>query len=92
LAFYGLKLELWMGYFSVILYAVTAVYFAGVMVRLMLTLTPVVCVLAGIAFSYTYEVNRHHLLYCQREQYFLFWAHILTLFNDNIKLCEAGLE
>uniref|UniRef100_A0A9J2PCA5 dolichyl-diphosphooligosaccharide--protein glycotransferase n=1 Tax=Ascaris lumbricoides TaxID=6252 RepID=A0A9J2PCA5_ASCLU len=40
---------------SVILYAVTAVYFAGVMVRLMLTLTPVVCVLSGIAFSYTYE-------------------------------------
>uniref|UniRef100_A0A915Q001 dolichyl-diphosphooligosaccharide--protein glycotransferase n=1 Tax=Setaria digitata TaxID=48799 RepID=A0A915Q001_9BILA len=39
----------------VILYAVTAVYFAGVMVRLMLTLTPVVCVLSGIAFSYTYE-------------------------------------
>ncbi|KAH7731561.1 Dolichyl-diphosphooligosaccharide--protein glycosyltransferase subunit STT3B [Aphelenchoides avenae] len=39
----------------VILYAVTAVYFAGVMVRLMLTLTPVVCVLAGIAFSHTYE-------------------------------------
>ena len=33
------------------LYALSAVYFAGVMVRLMLTLTPVVCVLAGIAFS-----------------------------------------
>ncbi|VDD90778.1 unnamed protein product [Enterobius vermicularis] len=39
----------------IILYAVTAVYFAGVMVRLMLTLTPVVCVLSGIAFSHTYE-------------------------------------
>ncbi|PIO53760.1 hypothetical protein TELCIR_24892, partial [Teladorsagia circumcincta] len=38
-----------------ILYAVTAVYFAGVMVRLMLTLTPAVCVLSGIAFSYTFE-------------------------------------
>ncbi|KAF9808192.1 hypothetical protein SFRURICE_017344 [Spodoptera frugiperda] len=35
----------------VALYALSAVYFAGVMVRLMLTLTPVVCVLAGIAFS-----------------------------------------
>lgn len=35
----------------VILYALSAVYFAGVMVRLMLTLTPVVCMLAGIAFS-----------------------------------------
>lgn len=35
----------------VVLYALSAVYFAGVMVRLMLTLTPVVCVLASIAFS-----------------------------------------
>lgn len=33
------------------LYAVTASYFAGVMVRLMLTLAPVVCVLSGIPFS-----------------------------------------
>lgn len=33
------------------LYAITASYFAGVMVRLMLTLTPVVCVLAAIPFS-----------------------------------------
>ena len=31
----------------IVLYAVSAVYFAGVMVRLMLTLTPCVCVLAG---------------------------------------------
>lgn len=38
-------------YILVILYAISAVYFAGVMVRLMLTLTPVVCMLAGIAFS-----------------------------------------
>ena len=35
----------------VILYAISAVYFAGVMVRLMLTLTPVVCMLAGVGFS-----------------------------------------
>ncbi|XP_067131343.1 dolichyl-diphosphooligosaccharide--protein glycosyltransferase subunit STT3B-like [Centruroides vittatus] len=35
----------------IVLYAITAVYFAGVMVRLMLTLTPVVCVLSAIAFS-----------------------------------------
>ncbi|CAK9807995.1 Dolichyl-diphosphooligosaccharide--protein glycosyltransferase subunit STT3B [Anthophora plagiata] len=35
----------------VILYAISAVYFAGVMVRLMLTLTPVVCMLAGVTFS-----------------------------------------
>lgn len=35
----------------VVLYAISAVYFAGVMVRLMLTLTPVVCILAGVGFS-----------------------------------------
>ncbi|KAJ3288477.1 oligosaccharyl transferase stt3 subunit [Borealophlyctis nickersoniae] len=35
----------------VILYAATASYFAGVMVRLMLTLTPIVCVAAAIAMS-----------------------------------------
>ncbi|KAI0339549.1 oligosaccharyl transferase STT3 subunit [Trametopsis cervina] len=35
----------------VIIYAVVASYFAGVMVRLMLTLTPCVCVAAAIAFS-----------------------------------------
>ncbi|CAD6995427.1 unnamed protein product [Ceratitis capitata] len=40
----------------VVLYAISAVYFAGVMVRLMLTLTPVVCILAGIAFSTLLEV------------------------------------
>ncbi|KAG9313158.1 glycosyltransferase family 66 protein [Chiua virens] len=35
----------------VIIYAVVASYFAGVMVRLMLTLTPVVCVASAIALS-----------------------------------------
>ncbi|EEB17292.1 Dolichyl-diphosphooligosaccharide--protein glycosyltransferase subunit STT3B, putative [Pediculus humanus corporis] len=35
----------------VILYSLSAVYFAGVMVRLILTLTPVVCMLSGVAFS-----------------------------------------
>uniref|UniRef100_H0VQR1 Dolichyl-diphosphooligosaccharide--protein glycosyltransferase subunit STT3B n=1 Tax=Cavia porcellus TaxID=10141 RepID=H0VQR1_CAVPO len=39
----------------VALYAISAVYFAGVMVRLMLTLTPVVCILAAIAFSNVFE-------------------------------------
>ena len=34
-----------------VLYAISAVYFAGVMVRLMLTLTPIVCILAAIAIS-----------------------------------------
>ncbi|XP_022084626.1 dolichyl-diphosphooligosaccharide--protein glycosyltransferase subunit STT3B-like [Acanthaster planci] len=37
----------------IVLYALSAVYFAGVMVRLMLTLTPVVCILASIAISKT---------------------------------------
>lgn len=35
----------------IVIYAVLASYFAGVMVRLMLTLTPVVCVAAAIALS-----------------------------------------
>lgn len=42
--------------FAVVLYAISAVYFAGVMVRLMLTLTPVVCILSGIAFSRLLEL------------------------------------
>uniref|UniRef100_A0A1B6ET97 dolichyl-diphosphooligosaccharide--protein glycotransferase n=1 Tax=Cuerna arida TaxID=1464854 RepID=A0A1B6ET97_9HEMI len=40
----------------VVLYAISAVYFAGVMVRLMLTLTPVVCILSGVAFSRLLEL------------------------------------
>ncbi|GAA6053100.1 hypothetical protein JCM3770_000384 [Rhodotorula araucariae] len=39
----------------VIIYSVLASYFAGVMVRLMLTLTPVVCVAAAVAISSVYE-------------------------------------
>ncbi|KAJ2906102.1 putative Glycosyltransferase Family 66 [Zalerion maritima] len=35
----------------VVVYALTASYFAGVMVRLMLTLTPIICVSAAIAVS-----------------------------------------
>jgi len=35
----------------IVIYAVLASYFAGVMVRLMLTLTPVVCVAAALALS-----------------------------------------
>ncbi|XP_074999474.1 dolichyl-diphosphooligosaccharide--protein glycosyltransferase subunit STT3B isoform X4 [Calonectris borealis] len=41
--------------YIVALYAISAVYFAGVMVRLMLTLTPVVCMLSAIAFSNVFE-------------------------------------
>nr|XP_039267682.1 dolichyl-diphosphooligosaccharide--protein glycosyltransferase subunit STT3B-like [Styela clava] len=40
----------------IILYAIFAAYFAGVMVRLMLTLTPCVCMLAGVAFSNTFSI------------------------------------
>src|SRR5271155_5554749 len=36
----------------VVIYAVLASYFAGVMVRLMLTLTPIVCVAASLALSH----------------------------------------
>ena len=43
--------------FAVFLYAISAVYFAGVMVRLKLTLTPVVCVLAAIAFSNIFDIK-----------------------------------
>jgi len=35
----------------IILYGVTSVYFAGVMVRLMLVLAPVMCIMGGIAVS-----------------------------------------
>lgn len=40
----------------VIIYAVLGSYFAGVMVRLMLTLTPVICVAAAIALSKLFDV------------------------------------
>merc|ERR1712066_922714 len=40
----------------IILHAISAVYFAGVMVRLMLTLTPCVCILAAIAFSKLFSI------------------------------------
>lgn len=42
--------------YIVILYSLSAVYFAGVMVRLILTLTPVVCMLSGIAFSILFNL------------------------------------
>lgn len=40
----------------VILYAIFASYFAGVMVRLILTLAPIVCVLSAIAFSRIFDL------------------------------------
>ncbi|KAI1908717.1 oligosaccharyl transferase stt3 subunit [Ophidiomyces ophidiicola] len=48
MCFYQLKDE----HVFVIIYAVLASYFAGVMVRLMLTLTPVVCVAAALVLSH----------------------------------------
>lgn len=36
-----------------ILYGLTSIYFAGVMVRLMLVLAPIMCILGGIAVSNT---------------------------------------
>lgn len=36
----------------IILYGVTSIYFAGVMVRLMLVLAPVMCILSGITISH----------------------------------------
>ena len=41
--------ELWDEHMFVIIYALVGTYFAGVMVRLMLTLTPCVCVTAAVA-------------------------------------------
>lgn len=37
----------------IIMYGITSIYFAGVMVRLMLVLAPVMCILGGIAVSTT---------------------------------------
>jgi dolichyl-diphosphooligosaccharide--protein glycosyltransferase len=39
----------------IILYAFTSAYFAAVMVRLMLTLTPIVCVAGGICMSHLFD-------------------------------------
>src|ERR1700742_676409 len=39
----------------VVIYAVLASYFAGVMVRLMLTLTPVVCCAAALVLSHIFD-------------------------------------
>ena len=35
----------------IVLYGMTSIYFAGVMVRLMLVLAPVMCILSGIGIS-----------------------------------------
>ncbi len=38
-----------------IVYALTASYFAAVMIRLILTLTPIICVLSGVAVSHIFD-------------------------------------
>eukprot|EP00744_Colponema_vietnamica_P000636 GILI01001120.1.p1 GENE.GILI01001120.1~~GILI01001120.1.p1 ORF type:complete len:470 (+),score=149.77 GILI01001120.1:70-1479(+) len=45
------------------IYGVLAVYFAGVMVRLMLVLAPAACILSGIGLSYVFTVFLAHLRY-----------------------------
>uniref|UniRef100_A0A0N5AKN6 Dolichyl-diphosphooligosaccharide--protein glycosyltransferase subunit STT3A n=1 Tax=Syphacia muris TaxID=451379 RepID=A0A0N5AKN6_9BILA len=60
----------------IILYGLTSIYFAGVMVRLMLVLAPVMCILAGIAISSilsTYmknldSVGAHRLKHDKKER------------------------
>lgn len=44
-----------------VLYGITSVYFAGVMVRLMLVLAPVACCLGAVAVSSTLETYTKHL-------------------------------
>lgn len=51
-----LFLELKNEHVFVIVYSVLCSYFAGVMVRLMLTLTPVICVAAAVALSKVFDV------------------------------------
>lgn len=45
----------------IIMYGVTSIYFAGVMVRLMLVLAPVMCILSGIAVSSTLSTYMKNL-------------------------------
>eukprot|EP00055_Hartaetosiga_balthica_P006311 m.19611 g.19611 ORF g.19611 m.19611 type:complete len:719 (+) comp5139_c0_seq1:97-2253(+) len=52
----------------IILYGITAMYFSGVMVRLMLTLSPVMCVLGGVAVSGLLELFLPNLEGMSREE------------------------
>eukprot|EP00741_Cyanophora_paradoxa_P009382 tig00000144_g9088.t1 len=45
----------------IVLYGITSVYFAGVMVRLMLVLAPAACVLSGVAVSSTLKTYMRHI-------------------------------
>lgn len=52
----------------VILYAITAVYFAGVMVRLMLILAPIACIISAIGISSTYQNYLRNLRKTRKEK------------------------
>lgn len=52
----------------IIMYGVTSIYFAGVMVRLMLVLAPVMCILSGIAVSSTLTTYMKNLDACQHNK------------------------
>ena len=45
----------------VIVYSVTSIYFAGVMVRLMLVLAPIMCIMSGIGISTTLSTYMKNL-------------------------------
>ncbi|XP_046857887.1 dolichyl-diphosphooligosaccharide--protein glycosyltransferase subunit STT3A-like [Xenia sp. Carnegie-2017] len=52
----------------IIMYGVTSIYFAGVMVRLMLVLAPVMCILAGIGISSLLSRYMKNLDIARREK------------------------
>ncbi|CAB3978078.1 dolichyl-diphosphooligosaccharide--glycosyltransferase subunit STT3A [Paramuricea clavata] len=52
----------------IIMYGVTSIYFAGVMVRLMLVLAPVMCILAGIGVSSLLNKYMKNLDVARREK------------------------
>jgi dolichyl-diphosphooligosaccharide--protein glycosyltransferase len=69
----------------VVIYAVLASYFAGVMVRLMLTLTPIVCVAAALAISHVLDT---YLLASSPPEP---TTNVSTEGgNGNVKLAKAG--
>ncbi|XP_064652320.1 dolichyl-diphosphooligosaccharide--protein glycosyltransferase subunit STT3A [Lineus longissimus] len=52
----------------IIMYGVTSIYFAGVMVRLMLVLAPVMCILSGIGVSATLTTYMKNLDVCRKDK------------------------
>jgi len=64
--------EVTLGKIFIAIYGVLATYFSCVMIRLMLTLAPIVCVIAGIAVSEIFTMAgasiRHHFLEGESDQ------------------------